>query len=126
MYIRFVTNEFNEASNQRLGIFHAVRYLRDDGELSSLEFSVADKLFDWFSANLESPLDFLYRQKSRKSTIYISWFKSSAIDHIAKARELSAVLENKDICVEMLTTSTPGKTVYEDEFQIFSKPFDRF
>lgn len=126
MFIRFVTNEISEESSQKLGIFHAIRYMRDDNELTESEFEVANEIVNWFSVNLESPLDFLNNQKSKKSDVYISWFKASAKEHITKARGFSAILENKDVAVEILTTNKPGKIVYEDEFQIFAKPFINF
>ena len=126
MYIRFSVNEIAEESGQKLGILHAIRYLNDDGELSKIEFELADKIMTWFSSNLKSPLDNLNKKKSKKSEIYISWFKISAKKHISKARELVSILENKNISVEMLTTDKPGKIVYEDEFQVFSMPYKVF
>ena len=126
MYIRFVINELHPKSNQKLGIFHAIRYMADDGELSDEEFSTADKLMNWFVDNMKSPLDHLSKQKSKKSEIFISWFKDSATEHIQKARELSAIINNKNSSVEFIRTKKPGKIVYEDEHQIFSKPFKQF
>lgn len=116
----------SEESNQKLGVFHAVRYMRDDNELTIFEYEAADKMVAWFSAHLEFPLDFLNKQRSKKSDVCISWFKSSAKEHIAKAREFSSILENKEVTVEILKTKKPGKIVYEDEFQIFSKPYERY
>lgn len=126
MYIRFVINQRCEESNQKLGIMHAVRYLRDDDELTEVEFKLANRIMTWYGDNLESPLDYLNKQKSKKSDVFISWFKDSAKEHINKARELAAILENKDTIVEMITTDKPGKVVYEDQFQIFSRPYKVF
>ena len=126
MYIRFVTNEVSDESSQKLGVFHAIRYMRDDDLLTTAELEKANQIVGWFASNLESPLDHLNKQKSKKSEIYISWFKSSAKEHISKARGLNEILEDNDITVEMLSTATPGKLVYEDQFQIFAKPFKVF
>ena len=126
MYIRFVTNEVSDESLQKLGVFHAIRYMRDDDELTQLEFEIADEIVNWFSEHLESPLDFLNKQRLRNSDICISWFKESAKEHISKARDFSAILENKDVTVETLTTSNPGKIIYEDDFQVFAKPYEIF
>lgn len=126
MYIRFTVHEISEESGQKLGIFHAIRYLYDDGELTDLEFDLADRLMAWFSKNLGSPLRYLNKQKSKKSVIYISWFKVSSKSHIEKARELASILENKDISVEVLKTNKPGKIVFEDEHQIFARPYKKF
>jgi len=126
MFVRFVTDEIHLDSNQRLGIFHAIRYLRDDNELTEGEFKLADSLMTWFADNMESPIEFLNKQKSKKSETYISWFKDTASEHIRNARELSKIIEGKNVRVEFLRTKKPGKIVYEDEFQIFSRPFNRF
>lgn len=126
MYIRFVVSNVSEEARQKLGIFHAIRYLRDDGELSKVEFDLADEVFHWFGQNLESPLDYLNKQKSTKSDAFISWFKASAKEHIDKARVLVKILENKNTIVEMIKTDKPGKIVYEDQFQIFSRPYRIF
>ncbi len=126
MYIRFVTNEISEDSIQKLGIFHAIRYLREDGELSDYELSIANQLMGWFADNLESPLDWLNKQRLKKSDVYISWFKDSANMWISKARELARLLESKDILVEQLTTNMPGKIIYEDDVQIFALPYKQF
>ena len=125
MYIRFVINEHHPESNQKTGIFHAVRYMRDDGELTEEEFNIADELMGWFSDNMKSPIEYLNKQKSKKSEVYISWFKDSAREHIKKARELSEVIKNKNVSIEFLRTRKPGKIVYEEEEQIFAKPFER-
>ncbi len=34
MYLRFVVAQLDEDSERALGVFHAVRYLRDEGKLS--------------------------------------------------------------------------------------------
>jgi len=126
MYIGFVINELHPKSNQKLGIFHAIRYMSDDGELSEEEFQAADKLVVWFADNMKAPLNYLNKRQSKKSDIFISWFKDSAKEHIKKARELSEIVNNKNNSVEFLRTRQPGKIVYEDEHQIFSKPFEQF
>lgn len=126
MYIRFVVDEFNEESNQRLGIFHAVRYMKDDNEFYDYELEQAERTMGWFNKNLNSPLDYLNKQKSKKSDVFISWFKMSATEHITRVREFVFLLENKGVIVEQIKTDNPGKIVYSDEHQIFAKPFERF
>ena len=126
MYLRFVVNEFSEEANQRLGIFHAIRYLKDDGEFLPYELAQAEQTMNWFSNNLESPLDYLNKQKSKKSDVFVSWFKVSAKLHIQKVREFAILLESKGVIVEQLKTNSPGKIVYEDDYQVFAKPFVRY
>jgi len=126
VYIRFVVDEFNEESNQRLGIFHAVRYMKDDNEFFDYELEQAEQTMEWFNKHLESPLDYLNKQKSKKSDVFISWFKMSAKEHISKVREFVFLLESKGVVVDQIRTDKPGKIVYSDEFQIFAKPFERY
>lgn len=126
MYIRFVVDEFNEESNQRLGIFHAVKYMKDDNKFFDYELEQAEQTMEWFNKHLESPLDYLNKQKSKKSDIFISWFKMSAKEHITKVREFVFLLESKGVVVDQIRTDRPGKIVYSDEYQIFAKPFKRY
>lgn len=126
MYIRFVVDEFNEESNQRLGIFHAIRYMKDDNEFFDYELEQAEQTMEWFNNHLESPLHYLNKQKSKKSDVFISWFKMSAKEHISKVREFVFLLENKGVVVDQIRTDKPGKIVYSDEYQIFAKPFERY
>ncbi|MDU0354469.1 hypothetical protein RS130_11465 [Paraglaciecola aquimarina] len=126
MYLRFVVNEFNEESNQRLGIFHAIRYLKDDGEFLPYELAQAESVMNWFSNHLESPLDYLNKQKSKKSDVFISWFKVSARLHIQKVREFAIILEGKGVIVEQLKTDNPVEIVYEDDHQVFARPYERY
>ena len=51
------------------------------------------------------------------------WFKSDALQHIAKAREMSCVLEQSGIYVWTIKTQRPGYVVYEDEYQVVAEPF---
>jgi len=126
MYIRFVIDELDEDSNQRRGIFQAVYCLKNEGYLYDYELSHVDDVMHWFDDNLASPLDYLNKQKARKADVFISWFKASASNHIAKARELSSLLENRGVVVDQITTTNPGKIVYFDDYQVFAKPYTRF
>ena len=51
------------------------------------------------------------------------WFKASATAHIAKAREISFILEQNDVYVHEIKTRRPGYIVYEDEYQVVAEPF---
>jgi hypothetical protein len=53
----------------------------------------------------------------------LSWFKDTAIDHIAQIRELVSILENHGVHVRTLKTRRVGYIVYEDEYQIVAEPF---
>jgi hypothetical protein len=125
MYLRFVVPEIHEASGRELGVFHAMRNLREQGKLSQHEEDEHDSIRDWFNANLERPTRFTaskpphYRKKSKA----ISWFKDTAHDHLGKVRSLVAILQNHGVSVQMLKTDRVGYVVYEDDFQIVAEPF---
>ncbi|MEZ8579435.1 hypothetical protein AB6D24_06290 [Vibrio splendidus] len=67
------------------------------------------EVMGWFDENLESPLDYLNKQKSKKSDVYISWFLESSSEHISKVREFVFLVESKGVAVDQLRTETPGK-----------------
>jgi hypothetical protein len=55
MFLRFTIADLHEVSGQPLGIFHAVRYLRDEGQLTTQQEDVANEVFDWLSDHLDAP-----------------------------------------------------------------------
>ncbi len=126
MYVRFVIDELDEDSNQRTGIFQAIYNLRKVDEFYDYELEQISEILQWFDDNLESPLDFLNKQRSKKSDVCISWFLESAYEHILKIREFIVLIESKGIVVEQITTDNPGKIIYSDSHQVFAKPFKRF
>ena len=125
MYLRFVVTEIDEDSERARGVFHAVRYLRDAGKLHECEEEQHDMVRWWFNENLERPTRFtaakapFYRKKDRA----LSWFKDTAVEHLAYVRELAAILENHGVHVRTLKTNRVGYVVYEDEYQIVAEPF---
>lgn len=125
MYLRFVVTEIDADSERALGVFHAVRYLRDSGKLYPYEEDQHDLVRWWFNENLEWPTRFttakapFYRRKNRA----LSWFKDTAVEHLARIRELIAILENHGVHVRTLKAKRVGYVVYEDEHQIVAEPF---
>ena len=125
MYLRFVVADIDEDSERALGGFHAVWNLRDAGTLYPHDEEQHDSIRWWFDENLEKPTRFtaskppFYRKKSRA----ISWFKDSATEHLARVRELVALLETHGVPVRMLKAQRVGYVVYEDEHQVVAEPF---
>jgi hypothetical protein len=125
MYLRFVVADIDEDSGRALGVFHALWNLRDAGKLYPHDEEQHDSIRWWFDDNLEKPTRFtasklpFYRKKSRA----ISWFKDSATEHLARVRELVAILETHGVLVRMLKTQRVGYVVYEDEYQVVAEPF---
>jgi hypothetical protein len=125
MYLRFVVADIDEDSGRELGVFHAVRNLRDGGKLHTHEEEHHDSIVQWFDEHLEKPTRFtaskppFYRKKSKA----ISWFKDTAHEHLARVREMVVILEHHGISVRMLKANRVGYIVYEDQFQIVAQPF---
>src|SRR5260370_24473605 len=92
----FVGADSGEGSEEELGVFHAVRNLREEGNLYPYEEEQHDLIRRWFNENLERPARFtaskppFYRKKNKA----VSWFKDSAGDHLANVRSLVAILQN--------------------------------
>lgn len=125
MYVRFVVADIDDDSGRETGVFQAIYDLRDRGELYPYEEAEVERVRQWFNRNLDEPGRFTsakrpyYRKKNRA----ISWFKDSALEHIAHMREFVSILENHGIIVEMLKSDRVGYVVYEDEHQIVAEPF---
>ena len=125
MYVRFVVAEVHDDSEGELGVFQATYNLRDAGKLYPYEEAHFDELREWFNTHLEKPTRFTaakpphYRKKNRA----ISWFKDSAQEHIARIREMVAILENHGVRVRMIKTERVGYVVYEDQHQVVAEPF---
>ena len=117
-FIRLVTNEIHVHSGQALGVFHAVRYLRDDGELSRMEEAIADRVFDWLAEDLDSPPSGLLRKYPRA----VSWFRLEARQHVSRAETLAKLLVKRGVRVRRLERVHPGRIVFTDEHQIFALP----
>jgi len=125
MYLRFVVAQLDEDSERALGVFHAVRYLRDEGKLHPFEEEQHDMVRGWFNENLaratrvtaaKTPC---YRNRNRA----LSWFKDTAVEHLDYVRELVAILDNHGVPVRTLKAKRVGYVVYEDEYQVVAEPF---
>jgi hypothetical protein len=124
-YLRFVVPDIDEDSLAELGVFHAVWNLRDRGRLDAHEEEEHDRIRIWFEQNLKVPSRFTaskpphYRRKNKA----ISWFKSSAHQHVSRVRALVAILKAHGVPVRMIRANRVGYVVYEDEHQIVAERF---
>ena len=123
MYIRFVTMDTKGDSGVPEGIFQAAAELRDDDELPLHDAEYLLDILRWFGEHLRRPSRFTRSRRPHRKNKAISWFKASAVDHIAKAREIVRLLEEHGWHVRTVKTDRPGYVVYEDEFQIAAEPF---
>lgn len=123
MYVRFVVYEIDEDSGREMGLFTAGGILNDKNELYDYEIEHRKSLMIWFSENLDVPDVQASDSNYYSNPTAISWFKSSATEHIAKMREYAEILKAHNLPVKQLVTDRPGKILYEDEYQIAACPY---
>ena len=122
-YLRFVIPGKDEDSGKRQGLIQTAVALRELGRLTLHEQDQVKGILDWFNKNLEVPRRLSKSRKQDAKAVAISWFRDTAITHIAKMRELASLLEAHGIKTEMIRTERPGYIVYEDEHQVTALPF---
>lgn len=123
MFLRFVVSRRDPDSGRRQGLFQAGGELLARGELSQTEVDTIDDVRTWFGQNLEAPTRFSLSARPNRKGQALSWFRSTAIEHIGRMREYQLILEANGIAVETLMTERPGYVVYEDVYQVAAYPF---
>jgi len=83
-----------------------------------------DEIYEWFRVRLRKPRSFTRSSKPHAKKVALSWFKDSAIEHIAKMHAVAQILQAHGVVVEFLRTERPGYVVYEDQFQVAAEPFN--
>lgn len=119
MYVRFVVDKQDEDSLEPQGIFHAIGELAGSGRMTAYEHERYEEVRAWFREHLERPTRFARAHHS----FAICWFKDTAREHLAQARQFVFLLEEHGVPVRQLTTDRPGYVVYEDHFQVAAEPF---
>ena len=122
MFIRFISGDVDPRSHTQAGIFCAAYKLRYEGELPEYELDRLLDLLVWFGIQLRSPFEWRLR-KGWRSRRAICWFKSSAHEHLAKAHEMIALLENNDVYIRTVKSEKIGYRLYEDDAQVLAQPF---
>ena len=122
MFIRFVCSDIDERSLKSAGLFFAASKLRWSEAIPEYEMEALIELRDWFNIHLPSPFDYLPRHARYDRAI--CWFKSDAREHLAKAWELIELLERNDIFIWAIKSRRTGYVYYEDEAQVFARPYD--
>ena len=122
MFIRFVGAEIDERSHVSAGLFCAASQLRWSEGLPDYEFEALTELKDWFNVHMNSPFDHLPRDRRYEQAI--CWFKPTACEHLERAWELVAILERNDVLIWTIRSPRTGYVHYEDEVQVFARPYD--
>ena len=122
MFIRFVSGEIDDDSHVSAGLFCAAFKLLDDIVLSDHEYAAVADLMGWFRMNLRGPFEYRLRSGWRAPRS-ICWFKCTAHEHLARARELATILEDRDVFIWTIRCHKTGYILYEDEIQVLAQPF---
>ncbi|WP_411890865.1 hypothetical protein [Yoonia sp. SDW83-1] len=126
MYLRFVHDVPVDGLNARQGFLAAAYLLNRNIALDdSFKRSLAEHI-SWSEDILAQP-DRFNRSKSkgawRRNTKGLSWFRSSATDHIDRAIALNDLLAQRGIVIATLRTDRIGYVVYQDDYQVVAEPF---
>ena len=123
MFIRFIMQFQNEYDEIETGVFQASAYLRDrSGILYDYDKKHLTEIRDWFNANLSAPDRFSNAKRKNPANVSLSWFKSTAIEHLARMYEMKEIFERYERLVTVIKRENPGYIVYEDEFQVSTIP----
>jgi len=115
-YVRIQSRETAYRTGMPAGIFTAVHRLQQSGLLTDEEKAVYREIDQvWFEENLPNP-PFYDDDKPGKP---ITWFKTATAGFmIDKLRPLMDMLEKYAKPYDIVYTNSPGKVVYEDEWQV--------
>ena len=122
MFIRFVCGEIDSDSQVPAGIFCAAYDLLWSGEVSYYDYYALMELREWFNEHLNSPFHYLRHHKRYDRAI--CWFKPTAHEHLARAWELAGILERNDRLIWTIKAPRTGYVHYEDDVQVFARPYD--
>jgi len=114
MFIRFVVGCAGDDHRALTGIFTEARILRDDGAFVPHELAQLEETFDWFNRELPCP-PFASERWPREAA---SWFKDGAQTAIARMWTIVHLLEEHDVPTRVLRSKSPGKVLYEDDWQV--------
>jgi hypothetical protein len=123
MFVRFVVAERDIQSQQQNGIFQACSDLRDAELLDASTEAWAHQILVWFGAHLPQPDRLAWSSRPNAPERGISWFRTSATEHVLRARELASLLELCGVQTKLLRTDRPCYVLYEDEWQVVALPF---
>jgi hypothetical protein len=114
VFIRFVVGADGQHHRELTGIITEARLLHDRGELSTEESAGLEALYDWFNEHIAVP-PFTSKGWPRDA---VAWFKDDAHEPVRRMWEIAALLEDHDVQVRFLRSSSPGRVLYEDAHQV--------
>ena len=122
MFIRFVSREIDDDSRVSAGLFRTAYKLIEEVSLPDYEYDALREPMNWFNKHLKTPYDFRL-EPGDLSDLSLCWFLSTATEHLRRAWEMVAIMEERDIFIRMIKTEAPGYILYEDETQVLAFPY---
>ena len=115
-YVRIQGRDIAYRTGKPAGIFTAIHRLKRDGKLTEAEKSTYYEIDQvWFPENLPNP-PFYDDDNPGKP---ITWFKTATTAHmLEKLKPLVAMMDKYSVPYYVVYTNSPGRIVYEDEFQV--------
>jgi hypothetical protein len=123
MFLRFVGSEINEDSKTQKGIFNLAYELVESGLLNKSEDVYLKELLDWFGKNL--PVPDKLNNSNFVTSLFLCWFKDSAIEMLDRVWDLKQILENHDILIFVIKSNDIGHIIFNDEFQALARPIKK-
>ncbi len=120
-FIRYIGGTPQDNPYLATGIITLARILRDEGKLQPYAVELVNEFFEWFNESIPCP-PFTENIKSGKwTTDAVAWFKETNPAIQIQMWDIMCVLKEHDQQVRFIQTETPGKIVYEDQFQIVAE-----
>jgi hypothetical protein len=123
MYVRFIV--LTPHVRPAPGLFRSDFDPDDDPTLPAWLAEAAREHYVWFNENLARPRRFTVVSRRRHIYAGICWFHAFAREHIARARDLAALIAEAGRPTDMVSTRHPGQILYRDDIQIVAKPEQR-
>ena len=97
MFIRFIVEFKNSDGEIETGVFQAAGFLRQSQKTYDYDKKHLLELRDWFNHNLEKPSRFNKAKRKNGSNVSLSWFKSTATEHLQKMYEMKQIFDKYEI-----------------------------
>ena len=115
-FVRFQTQLRCGCTGRPAGLFVAAGRIEDSGRTAACTRELLRDYLAWFNDNLAVP------SLAGREWRCLFWFRSEAQEVIQRMWDLVAILEEEDVHVRKLWTTTPGRVVYSDRHQVAAIP----
>ena len=116
-YMRIQGREIAYRTQKPVGVFILNWRRIRDGVYSKEDAELYDRTHKWFLENLPEPP--FYGNNNENPDGAVTWFKTETADAMLEHIEpLLYLLEKYGIPYDVVYTDTPGKIIYEDDFQV--------